>query len=305
MRRLKRVTGERLAVRKHLEPLEDTLVKAFAEIAARGDTRTVTPGSFLKSNNAQADLVSLIAGDLDIETLASRHGVTPEEAVRWREAFLAGMRASVSGQAMTRPPRHRIVMVAGALLATAAFAQMLVSFNPNEAAMASSVNGNFNLLKTWLEAKVGPVTNTNIVTSGNVTAANVTASGKLISASIAPVYGDWAALSGSFTGGAGIVNDNVVYKTLMVVGNTSQGTLRRNVSLYDDVFIGGDLLVPGNIWSGVSNDMPEARFSNSAAALTFTNCPAGKFVCGIAVGHASGDSQYFSGARIAVRCCFL
>lgn len=67
-----------------------------------------------------------------------------------------------------RPPRRRWAWpaVAVALVSSLAWAQ-LVTFNADEPAYASAVNGNFNQLKTWLEQKVGTV-GTNTITTGQV-----------------------------------------------------------------------------------------------------------------------------------------
>lgn len=58
-------------------------------------------------------------------------------------------------------PALGVVLISGL-----AWAQ-LVSFNADEPAYASAVNGNFNQLKTWLEQKVGAV-GTNTITTGQV-----------------------------------------------------------------------------------------------------------------------------------------
>lgn len=262
----------------------------------------------MDSSSAQADLVSLIAGEIDTATLAARHGVTEEEALRWRAIFLAGMKASVGGQAMgLRRRRHRMIVLAGTVLATAAFAQLTV-FNADQPALASQVNGNFTQLKTWLEQKVGTV-GTNTITTGTVTASavsatTVTATGRVIGNALAPAYADWQAISSTFTGGSGIVNDNVGYRALMVVGNTSAGG-NRKVQLYDDVSVSNDLVVGNNSWGTIA-DLPTVKFTaNQGGAMTFSVCPQGRFVCAIGLGHDTGDSQYWTGAKMVVTCCAL
>lgn len=263
------------------------------------------------SSIAQADLVSLIAGEIDAATLASRHGVTEEEALRWRAVFVAGMKAGVGGRTASRRLPSRMIGVASAVLATAAFAQLAV-FSPNSPALATEVNGNFTQLKAWLETKVGPVTNTNITTAGSVTATTVAggtvnstgavnAGGKLVGNSFAPAYADWNGVSSALTGGSGIVNDNVGYKALMVVGNTSAGGVRK-VTLYDDATVSGDLAVSGNVW-GPATDVAEGTMAQPS--IVWTNCPAGKFVCGIGLGHNGGDGNYWTGSRVQMRCCAL
>ncbi len=80
-----------------------------------------------------------------------------------------------------------------ALLPTGAFAQ-LVTFAPDQPAFASQVNGNFQQLKTWLEAKVGVATTSGIETpslttagavqAGSVAAATVTATNTTVSGAL-------------------------------------------------------------------------------------------------------------------------
>lgn len=267
----------------------------------------------MDSSSAQADLVSLIAGEIDTATLAARHGVTEEEALRWRAIFLAGMKASVGGQAMgLRRRRHRMIVLAGTVLATAAFAQLTV-FNADQPALASQVNGNFNQLKTWLEQKVGTV-GTNAISTGTVSATSVsatsvsattvTASGRVIGNALAPAYADWTTGVSGLTGGAGIVNDNVGYRALMVVGNNSAGS-NRKIQLYDDVSVSNDLVVGNNSW-GTAADLPTVKFTaNQGGAMTFSVCPQGRFVCAIGLGHDTGDSQYWTGAKMVLTCCAL
>ncbi len=270
------------------------------------------------SSSAQADLVSLIAGEIDAATLAARHGVTEEEALRWRSVFVAGMKAGVGGRTASRRLPYRVIGLLSAVLATAAFAQLTV-FSPNSPALASEVNGNFDLLKVWLERKVGPVTDTNITTTGSVTAATVAATtvnattvnattvnatGRLIGTSFAPAYADWnsVSISGPLIGGAGIVNDNGSYQSLMVVGNTSGGGSIRRVRIYDDATVSGDLAVSGNVW-GPATDVAEGTMAQPS--IVWTNCPSGKFVCGIGLGHNGGDGNYWTGSRVQMRCCAL
>ena len=66
-----------------------------------------------------------------------------------------------------RSPRRRWAWpaVAVALVSSLAWAQ-LVTFNADEPAFASDVNGNFNQLKTWLEQKVGAVGTSTITANG-------------------------------------------------------------------------------------------------------------------------------------------
>ena len=131
------------------------------------------------SSPTRAELVSLIAGELGAATLASRHGISEDEVVRLRATFLEGMKAA-SAPVMPRRLRTRVAIAGVALLASAAFAQLTV-FNPNEPALASQVNGNFNQLKAWLEQKVGTAGN-NIITTGTVAASGTVTGGAFTTA---------------------------------------------------------------------------------------------------------------------------
>jgi hypothetical protein len=250
----------------------------------------------MTSNSSQpADLVSLLAGEIDAATLAARHGITEAEALRWREAFLAGMRASTGGQAHVRRPRTRLVMVGVAMLATAAFAQ-LVTFNADQPALASEVNGNFTQLKSWLEAKVGVVSDPG----------NITTNGKVIAKVYAPAYADYAVVSSGITNGGAIVNDNAAWKTLMILGN-STGTGGRAISMHDNVTIYGNLSVTNNTW-GSTTQIAETTFftaSTLSPSLSWLDCATGQYVCGIGVGHMANDNNYWTGARLSMKCCAL
>jgi hypothetical protein len=111
---------------------------------------------------------------------------------------------------------------------TAILPAPMVTLCPNQPALATDLNANFSQLITWLQQKSGPITSTDSTVQ------------RLI-----PSYVSWnAALTGG--GGAGIVNDNSSFKSLMVVGNSSAGGGRK-VSLYDDVLVGNDLSVTGDL----------------------------------------------------------
>ena len=116
----------------------------------------------------QLELIALIEGEITAATLASRHGVSEQEILGWRVAFVGGMKAASSGVVVPRRPRARW-FAALAVVGTVAFAQ-LTTFSPNSPALASEVNGNFTTLRTWLEQKVGTVGTNNITTAGSVSA---------------------------------------------------------------------------------------------------------------------------------------
>jgi hypothetical protein len=88
---------------------------------------------------------------------------------------VAALRAELAAlRATLERPRRRMnwlaVGVALVLCSTLAFGQ-LVTFNVDQPALASEVNGNFNQLKVWLEQKVGPVGTNSITTSAVVVGA--------------------------------------------------------------------------------------------------------------------------------------
>jgi hypothetical protein len=146
-------------------------------------------------------------------------------------------------------------------------------FAPNDPALASEINLNFAALKTWLEAKVGP-TGTLASPSGDIT------TGRIVTTGVAPAYQNWTTFPVG-AGTAGIVNDNVSFKALMVVGNSSAGG-KRKVQIYDDLYVSSDVVVGG------------------AGSLT-VNGPVVRN--GYAVACAAGESGYHFGfcCRINVR----
>lgn len=121
----------------------------------------------MNSNISKSDLVALLSGDVTAQSLAERHGVSIEEVEGWKKAFLLGLAAGAEAPVVRRPMKHRALVAAAAVLATAAFAQLTV-FQANSPANAAEVNGNFTQLKTWIENKVG-VTSSNDV---SIAAAN-------------------------------------------------------------------------------------------------------------------------------------
>lgn len=201
---------------------------------------------------SRSDLMALALGEVTVETFAKANGLSTSEAETLRATFVEGLKAG-SGH----PPRTtRLARWAllTALVATGAFAQLVV-FQPDTPALASDVNGNFAQLKTWLETKVGVVTNAGItattvnatgITTTTLNATTATVSGTLSATAYLPAYGNWNSLSTYGAGGAGIVNDNGAYQTLMLVGNTSSGSGGRQVKVFDDLTVGNRLFIQGS-----------------------------------------------------------
>lgn len=123
------------------------------------------------------ELISLVAGEVDAQTLAERHGVSVEVVTGWRSAFLAGLRSADAARA--RPRWSRLLLAAALVVATFAVAQTLTPMVADQPAKADDVNGNFNLLKQWLEAKVGAVGSNVAVGSGNIATTGSIAGGSL------------------------------------------------------------------------------------------------------------------------------
>jgi hypothetical protein len=213
----------------------------------------------MKASNAE--LVALVAGEVSVEALAARHGVSQADVSSWRAAFVEGMRAGAAGRSGARRLNPRWA-VAAIVLGSVAFAQ-LTTFTANSPAVASQVNANFTQLKTWLEQKVGVAGTAAVTITGGATitgATNITGatavtgtlstSGALSPERINFPYAPWGAVQGA--GGASIVNENAGYKALMLAGNNAAGGVRK-IQLYDDVYVEGELTVKG--FSGPAYEM--------------------------------------------------
>jgi hypothetical protein len=83
----------------------------------------------------------------------------------------------------------------------------------------------------------------NAQVAGALSADSLTVAKAVSARAYAPGYSSWAVL-GTGEGGAGIYNDNNVYKALMVVGNNSGGGARR-VGVWDDFTVNGTATVNG------------------------------------------------------------
>ncbi len=131
------------------------------------------------------ELIALIDGEITAANLASRHGVTEQEILGWRAAFVGGMKAGATASVAPRWPRARW-FAALAVVGTVAFAQLapMTTFTAGNPALASEINANFAKLQTWLEQKVGPVNSNNITTPGSVSAGPITSTGAITGASL-------------------------------------------------------------------------------------------------------------------------
>lgn len=169
---------------------------------------------------------------------------TEAQLQRELDALRARLEAMERAQrARARVGRWLVGVVALTTAATVAYAASPVCangipfcFQPDEPALASEVNTNFAQLKTWLESKVGA--------TGSVASPSVDVTTRAVRASsYSPEYAGWGAVA-TGPGGAAIVNDNGVYKALMVVGNSSAGG-GRVVKVFDELQVSGRVLSAG------------------------------------------------------------
>lgn len=147
-----------------------------------------------------SELISLVAGEVDAQTLAARHGVPVEVVTGWRSAFLAGLRSGEAARA--RPRWSRLFLAAVLVVGTFAFAQTLTPMVADQPAKADDVNGNFTLLKQWLEAKVGAVGSNLAAGTGNISTSGSISGGSLST-------GGTLNATGSVTGGTLVSNGDV------------------------------------------------------------------------------------------------
>jgi hypothetical protein len=199
----------------------------------------------------------------------------------------------------------------------------LKTFCAGDPALAADINSNFQALAKDLEAKVGTVTDANVTVKSNAAVTGTTTlTGKLTatggaavtgvltadgvkSGYIAPAATTWEADSGKAVDGALILNDNNLYKALMIVGRTGSDGLRK-VQLYDDVTVNSTLTVnnkltvnktlsgTGDICIGTYDC---ATVTDSCASAA---CPAGKVAVSAVMPTSCGGSTNHS-----LSCCRL
>ena len=207
------------------------------------------------------EVVALLKGSASVAEVAQRQGVSQAEVEAWRALYLDGLEAG----ARQRIPSRRGWVVGVALVAAFGGAGAMAAnglcpngypfcFTADSPALAVEVNHNFHQVKEWVEAKVGTVGNGNITSTGTTTLATTTLGNTTISGTsrlnapfFTPPYSTWGIQQGA--GGATIMNDNVTYQALMVVGNNSGGGARR-VRLYDDVSVDANLSANGTLSVG-------------------------------------------------------
>lgn len=207
-----------------------------------------------------SQMFKLLRGTVSAAQVARELGLSVEAVEALQASFVDGLeagRAASGGRRSFRRAAMALTVVTAVLLAPRAFSGTCATPSffsnlglnflcANDPAVAADLNSNTQQLATLMTAKVGALGpaaggNSNISTGTITTSGLVTAPRAAISYE-APPYASWdVAQVGA--GGAAIVNDNVGYKALMVVGNTSAGGSRRQVKVFDDLTVTGRLSV--------------------------------------------------------------
>jgi hypothetical protein len=222
----------------------------------------------------------LVSGEVSVEAFAAQQGVTVEEARALREKGFSRLetrkRRSWRGAALA----FVLVLVPGAALA------QLVTFQADQPAQASQVNGNFNQLRTWLEGKVGTVGVAGITTTTVLASSSITTAGAL-------------------TAGATTVNGNLtVSGTTGLSGTTTAGTLSAttltattatltNATITTGTINGVNIRVKAGNNGSVNCDSycANAGFGGFAGACVGIKLPAGTFSNDCAFVPGAGPGQ--------------
>lgn len=152
-----------------------------------------------------SELVSLVVGDLDVATAATRSGLSEAEVRRCQAAFSDGLRAATRASRSPRRTGRPLAVTLVLLAAGAAFAG-LSTFAPNSPARADQVNANFSYLEGLVlgfpDGGVGTVKTGSLVSTGAINAASVT-TGALNDTGTLSVGGTLSAVGDVTLGAAG------------------------------------------------------------------------------------------------------
>lgn len=256
------------------------------------------------------------------------------QALQAQTQALSATLAEVQRRARRRDRALLVVGLLTGLTATVAVAAdgncpngLQFCFAADTAARASDVNHNFSLLKEWIELKVGTVGSSAVTMAGSVTVngaltvngASAFTSGPRIqlggTSNVAAAAGKALFVSSAMgdgqsgNGGVEIRHDNLTqgvgigYNTVYATGSSGDQPLNLRGRGNSPVIVLGDLSVTGNTWT-TSTPTGDGRFSNPNG-FNFTDCANGQYVCGLGLGHVGGDGNYWTGARIQLRCCSL
>jgi hypothetical protein len=193
----------------------------------------------MNSNARNDDVAALVAGALDLSTVAARHQTTEATVAEWRSVFIAGMRASRGGgRALSlKTWRTRLAAAAAVLVAVLASREALaavcagqpslpnglVVMCPNTPALALDFNNNLKQITDWMIAKTGPLTDPNLTSTGTISAKGY--SGGPVSALSFTSSGSMNVGTTLTTGGSATVN--------ALISNTSS-TARSFNATYSD-----------------------------------------------------------------------
>lgn len=260
-----------------------------------------------------SSLLALLRGERSAETLAAEHGLSVAEVERLKHAYLDGLEA---GTRRSEPRLRRLATVAVVFVVGLTARQALSGtcatpgffsglglnyFCSDEPALASEVNANTQQLARLMEAKVGALGpadggNPN-VSSSSVTTSTLTATRANVSY-FTPPYGSWSGMGADVgAGGAGIVNDNGTYQALVLSGNTSGGTGRKQVKVMQDLTVMGRLNVQDKQCHTIANTC------QATGGLEFLDrqsmvCPTDEVLQGLTTTNCGGGN-----VRIAITCC--
>lgn len=263
----------------------------------------------------------LAGGSLSLPDAARALGTTEARAAELLEVYELTRELVPARPLLGGSKRGLALLVAASALLGAVGATAASSACPNgyqycfvadRPARAGEINYNFSQAKEWIEAKVGTVANG---TPGTATITNT--SGSLdFGATTRQMINLWQ------TGyGIGVQNGTAYFRSVGAYAwyqggthantqwDSGGGAVLMTLNSSGGLGVAQDLGVGANTWgAGPSNlhatPSVAPNFGN-ANVWTSTDCPNGQFVCGLLVGHIGGDAQYWTGARISLRCCTL
>lgn len=131
-------------------------------------------------------------------------------------------------------------------------------------------------------ADLGATVVDSLASATSVSATTTVSAARVAAGRYVPSYADWSADTGA--GGSAIVNDNNVYKKLMVIGNNSAGGARQ-VGIWDHLTVHGNMTASGQLAGGSlrqracqwRNASPYSLGNNQNHTVT---CAAGEYMAG-------------------------
>jgi hypothetical protein len=264
----------------------------------------------------------VLSGELPVNAAAAQLGIGLADVQRGVEALEMARVMLAQDRAVRMRSWRRGIGAAGVLVAIAVttwavdpvWAQAtcaqtlpspLVTFCPDNPALASQVNGNFQGVAGWIAAKAGPVASPDITTR-DIAARNVSVTGPMNFGTTTQQM-----LNLYQTGyGIGVQSSTLYSRTggnfaWYLNGVHANGTLDSGGGTFMMALSGaGDLTVAANLWGPGGLYTNETTYSSNTG-LVWNECPNGLYVCGIGTGHVANNNNYWTGARVALRCCAL